>query len=101
MNFEVVPGDDSSPYIVHVPHCSTTISDDVCRELLLGDDALTEELRLMTDACTEELAVPQGRLTHGRGSSSTVSLVFSSTPSGWQVWSNWSVVPVRASVRLS
>ena len=57
VNFEVVPGDDSSPYIVHVPHSSTTIPGDVRRELLLGDDALTEELRLMTDARTEELAV--------------------------------------------
>ena len=82
VNFEVVPGDDSSPYIVDVPHSSTTIPDDVRRELLLGDDALTEQLRLMTDARTEELAVPQGRLPHGLGCSSTLSLVLSRTPSG-------------------
>jgi N-formylglutamate deformylase len=52
-----LPGDASSSYIVHVPHSSTSIPDDVRAQLLLGDDALAEELRLMTDARTEELAV--------------------------------------------
>jgi N-formylglutamate deformylase len=56
VTFEVVPGDASSSYIVHVPHSSTTIPDDVRRHLLLDDDALAEELRLMTDARTDELA---------------------------------------------
>ena len=56
LNFEVVTGDASSPYIVHVPHSATRIPDDVRDALLLGDDALAEELRLMTDARTEELA---------------------------------------------
>jgi len=57
MNFEIVPGDASSSYIVHVPHSSTRIPDDVRAQLLLDDDALAEELRLMTDARTEELAI--------------------------------------------
>jgi N-formylglutamate amidohydrolase len=57
MNFEIVAGDASSSYIVHVPHSSTGIPDDVRAELLLDDDALAEELRLMTDAHTEELAI--------------------------------------------
>jgi N-formylglutamate amidohydrolase len=57
MNFEIVPGDASSSYIVHVPHSSTRIPDDVRAELMLDDDALAEELRLMTDAHTEELAI--------------------------------------------
>lgn len=57
MNFEIVPGDASSSYIVHVPHSSTSIPDDVRARLLLDDDALAEELRLMTDARTEELAL--------------------------------------------
>jgi len=57
VNFEVVPGDASSPYIVHVPHSSTTIPDDVRAHLLLDDEALAEELRLMTDARTDELAI--------------------------------------------
>ena len=56
MNFETVPGDASSPYIVHVPHSSTSIPDDVRADLLLDDDALAEELRQMTDARTDELA---------------------------------------------
>lgn len=52
----MVPGDASSPYIVHVPHSSTTIPDNVRAQLLLDDNALAEEVRLMSDACTEELA---------------------------------------------
>jgi N-formylglutamate deformylase len=56
VNFEIVPGDMSSPYVVHVPHSSTRIPEDVRAPLLLDDDALAEELRRMTDARTEELA---------------------------------------------
>jgi N-formylglutamate deformylase len=56
LSFDVVPGDASSPCIVHVPHSSTKIPDDVRSRLLLDDDALAEELRHMTDARTEELA---------------------------------------------
>jgi N-formylglutamate deformylase len=56
VNFEIVPGEPSSPYIVHVPHSSTRIPDDVRTHLLLDDDELAEELRLMTDARTDELA---------------------------------------------
>lgn len=57
MNFETVPGEASSPYVVHVPHSATRIPDDVRAEMLLDDDALAEELRQMTDARTEELAI--------------------------------------------
>lgn len=57
MNFEIVPGDASSPYVIHVPHSSTTIPHDVRAQILLDDDALAQELRLMTDARTDELAV--------------------------------------------
>jgi N-formylglutamate deformylase len=57
VSFEIVPGDTSSPYVIHVPHSSTRIPDDVRARLLLDDDALAEELRLMTDARTEELAI--------------------------------------------
>lgn len=56
VTFEIVSGDADSPYIVHVPHSSTTIPDDVRAQLLLEDDALAEELRHMTDAHTEALA---------------------------------------------
>ncbi|HYO19812.1 MAG TPA: N-formylglutamate amidohydrolase [Dermatophilaceae bacterium] len=57
MNFEIVPGDSSSPYVIHVPHSAFTIPGDIRARLLLGDDALAEELRLMTDAHTDELAL--------------------------------------------
>jgi len=57
VGFELVPGDPTSPYVVHVPHSSSRIPDDVRRQLLLDDDALAQELRLMTDARTDELAV--------------------------------------------
>lgn len=57
VSFEVVPGDPTSPYIVHVAHSSIRIPDDVRPQLLLDDDALADELRLMTDARTDELAM--------------------------------------------
>lgn len=56
MNFETVPGDASSPYVIHVPHSSTNIPFDVRMKILLDDEALAQELRLMTDAHTDELA---------------------------------------------
>jgi len=61
MTFEIVPGDASSPYVIHVPHSSTRIPDDVRTQLLLDDDDLAEELRLMTDARTDELAALAAR----------------------------------------
>jgi N-formylglutamate deformylase len=57
VSYEIVPGDTSSPYVIHVPHSSTNIPDDVRARLLLDDDALAEELRVMTDAQTDELAL--------------------------------------------
>jgi N-formylglutamate amidohydrolase len=57
VNFEILPGDASSPYVVHVPHSSTRIPDDVRAHLLLDEDSLAEELRRMTDARTDELAI--------------------------------------------
>jgi len=61
MTFEIVPGDASSPYVIHVPHSSTRIPDDVRTQLLLDDDELAEELRRMTDARTDELAALAAR----------------------------------------
>jgi len=61
MTFEIVRGDPSSPYVIHVPHSSTRIPDDVRTQLLLDDDELAEELRLMTDARTDELAARAAR----------------------------------------
>ena len=50
MNFEIVAGDVSSPYVIHVPHSSVTIPDDVRAQFQLDDDALAEELRLLIRA---------------------------------------------------
>ena len=61
MTFEIVPGDASSPYVIHVPHSSTRIPDDVRTQLLLDDGELAEELRLMTDTRTDELAALAAR----------------------------------------
>jgi predicted N-formylglutamate amidohydrolase len=57
VNFEIVAGDASSPYVIHVPHSSVTIPEDVRAQLQLDDDALAEELRLLTDANIDELAI--------------------------------------------
>jgi N-formylglutamate amidohydrolase len=57
VTFEIIAGDPTSPYVVHVPHASTTIPDDVREGLLLDDQALASELRRMTDARTDELAI--------------------------------------------
>jgi len=43
--------------VVHVPHSSAGIPNDVCGQRLLDDAALAEELCLMIDVCTEELAI--------------------------------------------
>jgi N-formylglutamate amidohydrolase len=56
VNFEIVPGDASSPYVVHVPHSSVRIPDEIREQIVLDDHALAQELRLMTDAHTDELA---------------------------------------------
>jgi predicted N-formylglutamate amidohydrolase len=57
----VVPGAAASPVVIHCPHASTVIPDDVRRDLLLDDSELTAELAAMTDAGTEQV----GRLAAG------------------------------------
>ncbi len=54
--FEVVPGDPSSSVLLHVPHSSRSIPDDVRAVIVLDDDALAAELDAMTDAFTDRLA---------------------------------------------
>ena len=46
----------SSPLIIHVPHSSTAIPDDVRADLLLDDGELDRELKRMTDWATRDLA---------------------------------------------
>lgn len=51
-SFTTVAGDPASPWILHVPHSSTTIPGPVREQILLDDDALEAELTAMTDAHT-------------------------------------------------
>ncbi|WP_369229733.1 N-formylglutamate amidohydrolase [Streptomyces sp. R21] len=54
--FELLPGADDSPVILHVPHSARTIPASVRGGILLEDDALEGELDHITDAHTAELA---------------------------------------------
>lgn len=56
-SFEVVPGDRASSVLLHVPHASRAIPDDVRGGILLDDDALEVELDAITDARTDEIAL--------------------------------------------
>ncbi|MFD4789703.1 N-formylglutamate amidohydrolase [Streptomyces sp. NPDC058459] len=55
-SFELLPGDPSSPVLLHVPHSSRVIPAEVRAGLLLGDAALERELDHITDAHTAGLA---------------------------------------------
>lgn len=55
-SFRVIPGHPESQVIVHVPHASTVIPDNVRAGILLSDADLLAELALMTDALTDEIA---------------------------------------------
>jgi N-formylglutamate amidohydrolase len=54
--FRYLPGAPDSPVILHVPHSSRTIPDDVRRGITLDDAALGAELDHITDAHTAEIA---------------------------------------------
>ena len=55
-NLRIIPGDPLSPFILHVPHSSRFIPEDVRRDILLTDDELHHELDEMTDSHTDVLA---------------------------------------------
>ncbi|MGW9024183.1 N-formylglutamate amidohydrolase [Streptomyces sp. NPDC055722] len=55
-SFELLPGADESPVILHVPHSAREIPPDVRDGILLDDAALARELDHITDAHTAELA---------------------------------------------
>lgn len=55
-NFEIIEGSANSHVILHVPHSSREIPEDIRRELLLDDWALESELDAMTDTGTELIA---------------------------------------------
>ncbi len=55
-SFEILPGDQASNIIIHVPHGGTIIPEDVRRDIVLADDDLTREIKLMADSATDEIA---------------------------------------------
>jgi len=55
-SFELLPGADDSPVILHVPHSAREIPAAVRAGVLLDDEALGRELDHITDAHTAELA---------------------------------------------
>lgn len=54
--FRIVPGDHASSVIIHVPHSSRVVPDDVRADIMLDDAALARELNAMTDAFTDVIA---------------------------------------------
>lgn len=55
-SFDVLPGDPDSTVILHVPHASTFIPDDVRDGIVLTDAELRVELAAITDADTDVVA---------------------------------------------
>jgi N-formylglutamate amidohydrolase len=55
-SFDLLPGDDDSPVILHVPHSSREIPADVRAGIVLDDEALRRELDHIVDAHTERIA---------------------------------------------
>lgn len=56
-SFEIVPGDPASTVVLHVPHSSRVIPDEVRAGIVLDDDALAADLDAITDARTDEIAL--------------------------------------------
>ncbi|MFD3973108.1 N-formylglutamate amidohydrolase [Streptomyces cyaneofuscatus] len=55
-SFHLLPGSPESPVLLHIPHGSRTIPEEVRDGILLDDGALERELDHITDAHTAELA---------------------------------------------
>ncbi|MEW1614936.1 MULTISPECIES: N-formylglutamate amidohydrolase [unclassified Streptomyces] len=55
-SFHLFPGSPDSPVLLHVPHGSRTIPEEVRSSILLDDGALERELDHITDSHTAELA---------------------------------------------
>ncbi|NDA80877.1 MAG: N-formylglutamate amidohydrolase [Actinobacteria bacterium] len=56
VNFEIFEGDQNSSVILHVPHSSRVIPEDIRAEILLNDANLEAELDEITDSRTDFLA---------------------------------------------
>ncbi|MBG0850883.1 N-formylglutamate amidohydrolase [Streptomyces spinoverrucosus] len=61
-SFELLPGADDSPVILHVPHSARDIPQDVRAGIALGDEELRRELDHITDAHTERIAAEAAEL---------------------------------------
>lgn len=55
--FEIFPGHPDSPVLLHVPHSSRRIPEEVRAGIVLDDAGLEAELEAITDARTDEIAV--------------------------------------------
>ncbi|WP_075836461.1 MULTISPECIES: N-formylglutamate amidohydrolase [unclassified Rhodococcus (in: high G+C Gram-positive bacteria)] len=55
--FTVIPGDEGSPVVIHVPHSSRLIPPDIRTDLMLTDEELAAELDEATDIATDEIAL--------------------------------------------
>ncbi|MBZ9645245.1 N-formylglutamate amidohydrolase [Streptomyces sp. PSKA30] len=55
-SFQLLPGADDSPVILHVPHSARDIPGDVRAGIVLEDEALEQELDHITDAHTARIA---------------------------------------------
>ncbi|PBC35790.1 N-formylglutamate amidohydrolase [Rhodococcus sp. ACPA4] len=62
--FTVLPGDEGSPVVIHVPHSSRLIPPDIRADLMLTDEKLADELDEATDTATDEIAL--AAITHVR-----------------------------------
>lgn len=55
-SFRLLAGDPESPVLLHVPHSSRVVPQEVRSGIVLGDAELEQELDHVTDAHTEEIA---------------------------------------------
>ena len=55
-SFRIIPGDPGSSVVIHVPHSSRSIPEEVRTGIVLDDAALARELDAMTDAFTDVIA---------------------------------------------
>jgi N-formylglutamate amidohydrolase len=61
-SFELLPGADESPVILHVPHSARAVPAAVRAGIVLDDAALARELDHLTDAHTERIAAGAAQL---------------------------------------
>lgn len=55
-NFTITPGSEDCPVILHVPHASREIPEDVAADFIASDEQIADELDKVTDDYTDTLA---------------------------------------------